>query len=110
MDIDTRRALGIYTRLNIPKGLADMITNSLLRLTYGKCFAHIKLGPLRRMFLDGIDVDYMYTLSRSFINCVVMKKLIVTYYVQHTSTDSNPLLNFFNEYEMPHFDKFDDVD
>lgn len=111
LDIDTRRSLGIFTRLDVPQSVKDGLSKVLAKVQYGKFFAHVKLGPIRRVSLfDASDCDHIYTLSRSFFYCYIARRKRATYSVQCVSTELNRFLDFFSECHIPSFDMFHDID
>ena len=69
LDIDTRRLLGIYTKIKVPEKLAIEISNCFNHLKYRKCNAFVRLGPKRIVFPDNEVVDNMYTIYRSSDYC-----------------------------------------
>ena len=67
MDIDTRRALGIYTKLKCPKELTVKLTDMFVKHKNTPNFAIVSLGkrPLKLNNNEVTDV-YIYRLHRQF--------------------------------------------
>jgi hypothetical protein len=71
MDIDTRRRLGIYCKLNVPLSFQKILTRCLMRLKCHTNYALVELGS-------------MYTLSRwnyMSLNVVLGTRRLETEYV-----------------------------
>ena len=47
MDIDTRRTLGIYTKINCPKPLQNLITSAIDKLQVSTDKTYVCLGSMR---------------------------------------------------------------
>lgn len=108
LDIDTRRLLGIYTKLEIPEQLSIEISGCFNRIKYGKYNAVVRLGPKRMVFPnDDENIDFIYSLSRGFIFCDGF--ILVWYQVVHISSELNIRDDYFNEYSITSYDDiFDD--
>jgi hypothetical protein len=65
MDIDARRALGIYSKMKVPQGLHDEITNSLMKLNISKDYAFVRLGEERPVNIEATYSESMYVITRS---------------------------------------------
>lgn len=90
MDIDTRRALGIYTKLHIPHSLQELFSSCFHRITYTQGYACVRLGPQRLFDFEASHVDAMYILTRDCVHNL--------YYVEHIGTQLNQDMNFYNMY------------
>lgn len=90
MNIDSRRALGIYTKLRVPLSLQEALSCCLNRATYAQGYACVRLGPHRLFDFEGSHVDTMYTLTRDCVHNL--------YYVEHIGTQLNQDMNFYSMY------------
>lgn len=108
LDIDTRRLLGIYTKIKVHERLATELSDCFKHLKYGKYNAVVRLGPKRMVFPnDDENIDFIYSLSRGFIYCD--RFILVWYQVVHISSELNIRDDYFNEYTITSYDDiFDD--
>lgn len=115
MDIETRRSLGIYTKLKVPEDLKNKLEN-MPTVGYSRYYASVKLGPVRRVYRDEDFVDNLYSLSRYFfehspsLSPTRTQKLSMIFEVQHITTELNTFLDFCNKYQLSCYDYFVDVD
>lgn len=63
LDIDTRRTLGIYTKLKCPDRLSAQISNTFNKIKKAYDFYSIEVGPLRILGKDKVP---SYTIVRFF--------------------------------------------
>lgn len=90
MDIDTRRALGIYTSLKIPHTFQALLSQCLHKRTFKDGYACVRLGPQRPFDSEAHYVDSMYILTRDCVHNI--------YYVEHIGTQLNTDMNFYSMY------------
>lgn len=108
MDIDSRRALGIYSKLNVPKGLQDKIKSSLQKLNVSKTFASVKLG-VRRIYSERVHTDNIYVITRGELWDDETNRLISScYFVEHVDIWFNHsngyfCMNMISSYDTPEF-------
>lgn len=95
MDIDTRRALGIYTKLKVPLALQQDISQCFEKKTFFNGYACVRLGPPRLFDFEGSYVDSMYILTRDCVHNI--------YYVEHIGTHLNTDMNFYSMYFVPSY-------
>jgi hypothetical protein len=62
MDIDTRRANGLYSRLDVSQTLHDLISETFTKLVICKKYSMVRLGELRQ---SGDMKDNIYKILRS---------------------------------------------
>jgi hypothetical protein len=90
MNIDTRRALGIYTKLKVPLSIQTMVSQCFHKKTYSHGYACVRLGPQRLFDFEASYVDSMYILTRDCVHNI--------YYVEHIGTHLNTDMNFYSMY------------
>jgi hypothetical protein len=112
LDIDTRRSLGIYTKITVPSALANAISTSFSKLILGKYHAFVELGPQRIVFPEEPDDrSSMYKISRSLsvVLCVDSKNyVIVEYNVEHVNTTLNTSGDYYTMHNINSYDVCDD--
>ncbi len=70
LDIDTRRSLGIFVKINYPEEYKNELSKCLNKIQKGPDHVYIQLGPLKKHILSDnscID-DTTYSLYRFFEN------------------------------------------
>lgn len=90
MDIDTRRALGVYSRLDVPLALKELITTTFGKVTFAQGYACVRLGPRRFIDDEGSHGDSMYILVRDCVHGL--------YYVEHIGVELNEDETYYNMY------------
>jgi hypothetical protein len=86
LDIDTRRTLGIYTKLGIPHVLSVQITGCLLKAVYTQSYGpSVNLGPLRVLRPNTADKQTMYQITRYYYGNPLNYKT----YITHVTLDVN---------------------
>lgn len=68
LDIDTRRTLGIYTKIKCPKSLEQKITCTFNKIETGADHVYINIGPIRniKMSDNSIIKEPVYGIYRFF--------------------------------------------
>ena len=97
MDIDTRRAMGLYSRLIIPQTLHDLISDTFTKLFICKKYSMVRLGEMRQF---GDIIDNTYKILRSSL--VDEDEIIRThqlYIIEHIENDDNIYL--METYDIP---------
>ena len=68
MDIDTRRSLGIFTKLHIPQKIKNTLTSLIphpTRLIF-EPYSRVSLGPIRKSITSNESDRFMYVLHNDF--------------------------------------------
>lgn len=63
MDIDTRRALGVYTKLKLPPQLNTAISKTFNKIKKAYEYYQVEVGPQRNL---GEETVHAYTIIRFF--------------------------------------------
>ncbi len=68
LDIDTRRSLGIFVKLNYPEQYKTQLSKCLNKIQKGSDHVYIQLGPIKKIILsdDSSIDDTTYSLYRFF--------------------------------------------
>jgi hypothetical protein len=113
LDIDTRRSLGIYTRLKIPDELKVKISMTFKDLQRGKKCSLVEIGPLRTPFKDDFEDTLqipmkMYQLARLWHEFDTFPnhppEELVEYVVCHISSELNDYGDYYSEYQIESYD------
>lgn len=90
MDIDTRRANGLYSRLDVSQTLQDLISETFTKLYICKKYSMVRLGNntykiLRSSLVDYEEVIYTHQL----------------YIVEHIENDDDSSIYLMETYDIP---------
>lgn len=90
MDIDSRRAFGVYSRLDVPLFLQQLLTATFEKVTFTQGYACVRLGQRRYVDVEGSHGDSMYILVRDCVHEL--------YFVEYISTELNEDETYYNMY------------
>ena len=99
MDIDTRRANGIYSKIVVPNTLRELINETFTKLTITRKRSIVRLGKLRQ---SGTTQDNIIKLYRSTL--IDHDEVITThqlYIVQHIENDIDHSMYMMGTYDIP---------
>jgi hypothetical protein len=107
-DIDTRRALDIYTKLKVPVELQNMIGDVFRKLVVTKDFACERLGERRHVNLEMSHGDNMYIITRTKMWGGEEASGVQTYEVyvtEHIDKTLNAGGDFYNMHVISSYDQ-----
>ncbi len=99
MDIETRRANGMYSRLDVSQELHDLISETFTKLYICKKYSMVRLGELRQ---SGDITDNTYKILRSSL--VDYEEVIYThqlYIVEHIENSDKNNIYLMETYDIP---------
>lgn len=100
IDIDSRRSLGLYSRLVVPSGLEELITESFNKLTVGVKNSIVRLGE-QRITHYGFQDNVLKLIRTTVIDEDDEIYTHRLYVVQYIDQEKEANTYFMNWYDIP---------